>query len=142
MAEKEISLVNADNCHNLPQQYIKTGSKFIAKQSSNQKVHESIDYPKQDQYTYLEMKKLVEGDIFGIHDIVFTDPKEVSSNILVSDGAECIHIRRYTFMDICDGEALLRMRFNLPPFPNNESFILKYFSYLEWANYKHKLDKL
>ena len=70
--------------------------------------------------------------------MIFTEPKEINPLILVSDGAECIHIRRTTFMDIVDGESLLKMKFNLPPYPNDESFILKYFSYLQWGNFKNK----
>jgi hypothetical protein len=120
-------------------EYERNGNKFTTK--TNNTIRESVNYSKKDQFTYLEVKKLSEGDTFGIHDIVFNDPKEVNSLILVSDGAEIILLSRVIYMDLCDGEAMLRMRFNLPPYPNNESFIVKYFSYLQWGNFKHKVTK-
>jgi len=138
---QQVDLDNADHSQKLVE-YEKSGSRFIRKApKAGTRNDESINYPEKNQFTYLEMRKLDEGDIFGIHDLVFTDPKEVNSVILVSDGAECILVKRSTFMDLCDGEALLRMRFNLPPYPNTESFIIKYFSYLKWGSFNFK-DKL
>lgn len=141
-AQKQIMLDNAD--HHSEKNFIeyeRNGNKFITKSSAASSIRQGVSYGKQDQFTYLEVKKLDEGDTFGIHDIVFTDPKEVNSLILVSDGAEVILLKRMVYMDLCDGEALLRMKFNLPPYPSDESFIVKYFSYLQWGNFKHKVAK-
>jgi len=45
---------------------------------------ESISYSNEEDkktYTYLEMKKLDEGDVFGIHDLVFNENTEEENQI-------------------------------------------------------------
>lgn len=61
-----------------PAEYLRDGDKFI-KLPNN--YLESIDYSNEEEkktYTYLEMKKLDEGDVFGLQDLVFTEPNEIN----------------------------------------------------------------
>ena len=100
---------------------------------------ENIDLPlegEEKQFTFLEMSRLDQGDVFGLQDIVFTDESNRSELILVSGGAECILVRRSEFMRLMPAESLLKLKFSLPPYPNDENFIVKYFRFLQWENFK------
>lgn len=56
--------------------------------------------------------------------------------ILISDGAECILINRKSFIENAGANSTLNMKFKLAPFPNNETFIIKYFSFLKWEKFR------
>ena len=100
---------------------------------------ENIEFPvdgEEKQFTFLQMRRLDEGDIFGLQDLVFTDDIHINSLILVSGGAECIQVNKTEFMKKMPAESLLKLKFNLPPYPRDENFIIKYFRFLQWENYK------
>lgn len=84
-------------------------------------------------YTYLEMNKLVEGDIFGIHDLILDDMKD--SFILTSDGVECVLINRIYFLKFLYPEIRLKLKFLLSPYPDDEYFFSKYFHAFQWSNF-------
>lgn len=124
-----------------PAQYIRDGDKFVRLPNN---YLESIEYSDEEDkktYTYLEMKKLDEGDIFGLQDLVFTEPNDLNPLVLVSDGAECILINRKAFLDNANANSSLNMKFKLPPFPNDEAFIMKYFSFLQWERFRSRFHK-
>ncbi len=83
--------------------------------------------------TYLEMKRLEEGDVFGIHDIIMDDVTE--SFILASDGVECILINRVYFLKFLYPEIKLQLKFLLSPYPDDMYFFDKYFHSFEWSNF-------
>ena len=83
--------------------------------------------------TYLEMKRLEEGDVFGIHDIIMDNLTE--SFILASDGVECILINRVYFLKFLYPEIKLQLKFLLSPYPNDMYFFDKYFHSFEWSNF-------
>lgn len=85
--------------------------------------------------TYLEMKRLEEGDVFGLHDIILDEGND--SFILGSDGVECILINRVYFLKFLYPEIKLKLKFMLSPFPDDSYFFTKYFHSFEWSNYTH-----
>ena len=78
------------------------------------------------------MKRLEEGDVFGLHDIIL---EENDSFILGSDGVECILINRVYFLKFLYPEIKLKLKFLLSPFPDDSYFFSKYFHSFEWSNY-------
>jgi len=83
--------------------------------------------------TYLEMIRLEEGDVFGIHDIIMDDMTE--SFILASEGAECILINRVYFLKFLYPEIKLQLKFLLSPYPDDMYFFDKYSHSFEWSNF-------
>ena len=61
--------------------------------------------------------------------------------ILVSDGAECIPFSRIKFIENATAESLLKMKFKLPPYPNDETFIMRYFSFLQWERFRRRFQE-
>ena len=61
--------------------------------------------------------------------------------ILISDGAELILINRKSFLETLTGDSTLNLKFKMPPYPNDENFILKYFSFLQWERFRERLKK-
>ena len=60
---------------------------------------------------------------------------------MVSDGAEVILISRKSFLETISANSTLKMRFQVPPYPNDENFILKYFSFRKWERFRHELQQ-
>lgn len=137
ISNKLISLEGVEK----PAQYLRNGDKFIRLPNNYLESIEYSDKENEKTYTYLEMKKLDEGDVFGMQDLVFTEPNDINPLVLVSDGAECILINRKAFLENANANSSLNMRFKLPPYPNDETFIMKYFSFLQWERFRKRFHK-
>lgn len=98
-----------------------------------------------NKYVYLEMNKLREGDVFGLHDIILTEKDDNKVPLLLtSEGIECILINRRFFLKHLPAQSLLKLRFNLHPYAQDDYFIKKYFNSFKWKDYTNncKLDAI
>lgn len=90
-----------------------------------------------DDYVYLEMNRLREGDVFGLHDIILTQEEDENSPlILCSDGLECILLNKIFFLKYLPSQSSVMLRFSLHPYPKDEYFINKYFHSFKWRDFR------
>ncbi|XP_070579571.1 cyclic nucleotide-binding domain-containing protein 2-like isoform X2 [Ptychodera flava] len=82
---------------------------------------------------FVVLHTLEKGGIFGLAPLVFFDQPSLS---LVSNGAECIMIRKKFYMEHTTEDIRRRLRRQVQPYPSDEELQNSLQDYMNWAEYK------
>ncbi|CAF2120816.1 unnamed protein product [Rotaria magnacalcarata] len=90
---------------------------------------------------YTEIEQIREKSVFGLVSIVFGQLKNALSVTLISDGAECIRIRKNFFIKMTPQSLFDRLRREVRPYVTDEDLQKKLQREVDWTAYKHLLVK-
>ncbi|XP_054763252.2 uncharacterized protein LOC129269790 [Lytechinus pictus] len=99
----------------------------IAKKTSDQ----PTDADKDPMFVTIQL--LLKGGVFGVNNIVFPDQPSLS---LISNGAECIMIRKSFYLEHAAEDTLSLLRKNEFPYPTEEQLQEKLQKHMNWNAYK------
>lgn len=132
--KKMLNLNRTENVYNLEKRSVYLTQNRKTTRLEEAPFHEySFAIENDKLVTYLEVNKLKEGDIFGLHDLISEDKS--SPLILVSEGIQCILINRLYFLQNLSPENKTRIKYALQLYPDDSYFIRKYFDAFLWKNY-------
>ncbi|CAF1265586.1 unnamed protein product [Rotaria sordida] len=90
---------------------------------------------------YTEIEQIREKSVFGLVSVVFGQLKNALSVTLVSDGAECIRIRKSFFIKMTPEILFDRLRREVRPYVTDDELQKKLQREVDWTAYKHLLVK-
>ncbi|KAI3378756.1 hypothetical protein SNEBB_010395 [Seison nebaliae] len=96
---------------------------------------------KKPERIYVHIQTLSEGNVFGLHDIVFGSTQGSMPTTLISDGTECILINRKFFTEHLSEKLIRRMRIEMTPLPTELELKRKFQEFIDWTIYKQKMKK-
>ncbi|XP_071501662.1 uncharacterized protein [Diadema antillarum] len=82
---------------------------------------------------FVTIQLLLKGGVFGVNNIVFPDQPSLS---LVSNGAECIMIKKQFYLEHATEDTLSLLRKNEFPYPTEEQLQEKLQKHMNWNAYK------
>ncbi|CAF1152595.1 unnamed protein product [Adineta steineri] len=88
---------------------------------------------------YTEIEQIRVKSVFGLVSVVFGRLKNALSVTLVSDGAECIRIRKSFFIKMTPEPLFDRLRREVRPYVTDEDLQKKLQREVDWTAYKHLL---
>ncbi|XP_077979880.1 uncharacterized protein LOC144435182 [Glandiceps talaboti] len=84
---------------------------------------------------FVVLQTLEKGGIFGLAPLVFFDQPSLS---LVSNGAECIMMRKKFYMDYTTEDIRRHLRRHVQPYPSNDELQKSLQDYMNWGEFKYQ----
>lgn len=89
-----------------------------------------------EQALYLKIEELKKGDVYGLKEMILRDSNGHNSTMLISDGAECILLKRKDFMKGLSKKNQVKLQIALVPYPTDETLATSYYYHESWKLFK------